>query len=336
MVNKKINRTVSVLPLFLFLSMVCWTENSQLVELCAKIREGDEKAVRSMIDKNHELVNEIDYDASSRRIYNCLIEAMSIGNIKLFDLLIQNDANVNLEIPNSGGLGIGSYAAIKNNPHFINGLIVHGLDIEKITDKGKSFLNFAAEFGNREIIDELYGKMKSIEKLKKQNDENAIIFSAIDSGEVDTVDYVINKGFEVLAVNKLGLNPIEYIMQIDQITIQNAQMITSLVKKNDKLVIGRNIAIRCVKDNWKGISLLATIQHNNIDVLNEKDENGNTILVYLLRERKYQVIKALMENGLRFKNFNSENLSMNDYLRKVLNWKDEEIDVFWKKVDWTN
>lgn len=278
-------------------------------------------------DLEKSTINRIQFGSNGREVINPLVAAIMYQRRDVFTFLINRGGDIGTKVPPPAGFNIAFFAATVADGFFLSEALRLGFDPDTLSDKGLMMLHYAVLYGQKENAVLLIKSMKKIDSWKKVSDSTALIFSAIDSGKLDMVRFVDDQGFVFRAVNGNGDGPIEALFKQKNRYLDQQSMVTYLAKKYPFCVEKQRLAIRCITENWHNPVLLSELQQSGFDVLNEKDEVGNTVLAYLLKEKKFDQIKYFYGEGLKSRNFNSCGLNVDEYM-KYLNYSKDDIERF--------
>lgn len=322
------NRLKFVFSLGTFLLLVCNTACSQDMQLrsaCDAIRDGDFVTAKNIVESNKNLIKKAELDPKTQVTYNLLSMTILKGDRSFFDYLIVEGADVAMLLPGKAGYTPAFYAATVTDSYFLTEVLRLGADPDALASDGYSMLHYALIYNCLDNAKLLLKAMTTVETWKGVTDNTALIFAALSSGRAEAVRFVVEHGFTLDAHSENGYDPVEYLFQQTNKYLRQDDILKYLADIKPELVMGRMLALHCLRDKWKNPYLLITLQSNGFDVLNEKDTDGNTVLVYLLKAKEYRVISGLVEQGLRGEHFNAADLNIIEYMERVLGYTDVEI-----------
>jgi ankyrin repeat protein len=128
-----------------------------LIQYC---KDGDLKKVKYYVSNRN--VNNIDDSKTTP-----LMHASALGYIEIVKVLVENNANLNLQ--NIHGYTALIRACINNHPEIIIYLIEKGANINLCDKEGDNALILASKLGNDEIIKILINKKADIHHVNKKN-----------------------------------------------------------------------------------------------------------------------------------------------------------------------
>ena len=234
--------------------MINSSEQNSLHDACLK---GDIEAVRSLIATGAD-VNLKDHNKLTPLHIACFI-----GSENIADLLIKNQANINIDITEKPIVESPLHlASLKNHHEIVRLLLENGADIDAIDKNGKTPLNYAMSANSTETIEELI-KRGANPDIK---DEHGNLPSHY-------LDHLAQRNFsEERFINFLGgdLNS----------NIQNRYNQTPLH------YAARNNSLDTLK--------FLLEKGDNIEA---KDKFGATALFYAINNNRYEAVVLLLKNG---------------------------------------
>lgn len=317
---------------FFLLVILCAScdKKEMLIETCLLVREGEVKKVIKNIDEEPTLLNMIEKDDNTGLyVYNLLLASVLSENKQVFDYLLLKSVDVNQKSYSPEEYYIAFSCATIQDPYYLIQIIEGGFDPSTTTETEKSMIHYALEYSCLENANVILSKIDNTHKWQTCANEKALIFSAIDSGSVEAVQYVDQHGFPLDCKQPDGIGPVEYIfMQNDSYLKQN-EMVLYFLKNYPQTIKAHSLAQKTFINEWDNPALLITIQTNGYDVLNEKDIRGDSVLTYLLETRNFSVIKGFLQFGLKLTDFNHLNMSLDEYLTQVANYTITEKKQFY-------
>ncbi|ORY74648.1 ankyrin, partial [Neocallimastix californiae] len=270
-----------------------------------------------------------------------LITAFSTNNMSIFKYLLEHGANCNIK--NSNGSSLlslavhkGKYDAIKlmlNQQQFINNInansstststtitqnaldivmllaeygINHNIDMNGINGNGDTPLTLAYRLKYRTVFRYL---LCYLDINQKDRQGNNVLYYAIDSEDIETIQYLIRNKVDVNSKNIYGVSCLDF-------AISKGSKIFNIFLKNNYDNIQFNIP------NGKGEIPLITIiraktysveeKEEIVNCLLEKgsnvnfvDEQGNSSLFYALKKKLSPIVKLLIRNGANINNLST-------------------------------
>lgn len=133
--------------------------------------------------------------------------------------------------------------------------------------------------------------MGLIEIFKKNSNSNLI--KAIKKGNIDVIDSLINKGFDVNLKNWKGLTPL-----IVAVNNNQQQVVKFLIDNNSDInAKTKNLFTALMIAASKGhLEVVKLLIENGADV-NAKDKYGTTALMGAVEKCYIEIVKLLIENG---------------------------------------
>lgn len=200
-----------------------------------------------------------------------LIHAIINNNIEAMRILLNN---INVKINKAYGLGKKpiDYAIEQNNIETIYLLLERNVELEFVRDV--ILLRYASEIGHFETVKILLENYNTTIETK-DNKERTPLFLASKNGNLEIVDYLLEKGADIEARDKE-----------DRTCLMNASKEGRLNIVEFLLEKGANIE--------------------------EKDKRGNTPLIHASRESHLNIIKLLLEKGANPKTVNKAGYNILD------------------------
>jgi len=226
----------------------------------------------------------------------------------------------------------------KNIFNIIKLLLQHGLDIDAKDEEGKTLLLYAIEDENELIVNYLLENHASIHSVnenikclkeftinKKGNKKESLeSFEFRVKNKFNIIKLLLKYGLDINAKDEEGKTLLLYaINEVNEFLfyylIKNKASLKSLQAYNIKVLVkfivrineNENVLNKLIKytnkekEEEKCIKILNLIIQNGFDI-NDKDEEGNTILIYAIEARKVSVIQYLLERNASLEPVNSK------------------------------
>jgi len=176
------------------------------------IRQGDLEQVRTLIEKNPELIN-----TRQGGIYP-LHFAVRLKKKDVAELLISKGADVNRFGKNASEFAPFEFTPLteairNNNMEMIKMFIEHGADLQKTTSLGESYLHFAAFLNKTELAEYFIDSGLDV-NIKKNGNLTPLHIAAV-TGYRDVAELLIENGADIDAVSTDGGTPLHFAMAAD-------------------------------------------------------------------------------------------------------------------------
>jgi len=229
---------------------------------------------------------------------------------------------------------------MKNKFNIIKILLEYGLDIDAKDEKGKTLLLYAIEDENELIVNYLLENHASIQpinenikylkELTKNNKENEKellkTFEFRMKNKLNIIKLLLKYGLDINAEDEERKTLLLYV--IDEVNeslfyylLKNKTSLESLQAINIKVLLkfifntieneNENVLNKLSKyankekEEEKYIEIIKLLIQSGLDI-NDKDEEGNTILIYAIEARKVSVIQYLLERNASLEPVNSK------------------------------
>ncbi|XP_046574309.1 serine/threonine-protein phosphatase 6 regulatory ankyrin repeat subunit C-like isoform X2 [Haliotis rubra] len=214
------------------------------------------------------------------------------GNKKVVDLLVSKGCN--LSVVDDLGRNILHAACLSDNVDVVEYLLSRGIaDIESKDKTGRTPVMYAAEQGNKKVVDLLVSKgcnLSVVDDLGRN-----ILHAACLSDNVDLVEDLLSRGIaDIESKDKNGATPVMYAAEQG-----HKKVVDLLVSKGCNLSVvddlGRNILhAACLSDNVDIVEDL--LRHGIVDI-ESKDKNGATPVMYAAEQGNKKVVDLLVSKG---------------------------------------
>jgi ankyrin repeat protein len=190
--------------------------------------------------------------------------------------------------------------------------------------ENKTALIIAADHGNLEIVKYLLDNGANINAIES-NLKQSVLLSAIDpqciygdNRHTETAKYLIQKGADLSYKDYMGRNALDYCAEKNNIEL------AELIISKENLKNSSALAYSCENGNYDIFRLLVKSGYE----LNYQDDNGNNLLVYALWGGNIDIVKYILNRGIRLSDTNcnmlifaasSGNLDLVKYLHKTYN-----------------
>ena len=188
--------------------------------------------------------------------YTDICIASSTGNIRALDYIIKRgESNINTK-DKYGKTGM-HYAAMKGHLYAVNLLICNGGDAQMKDKRGRTALHYACEEGHLEVVKCLvvFGGVN-----ERDNEGRTPLHYAAANGKIAVVGYLVRHGGNVNEWDNKGRTP---------------------------------IAIASSRHYWDVVDHL--IKNGGTVTVNERDEEGVTLLHFAAQEGHLEVVRCLVE-----------------------------------------
>ena len=135
---------------------------------------------------------------------------------------------------------------------------------------------------------------------KLTHDGRTYIFWSASAGNIELMEYLLNNGAKVNLIDDHGSNPVNFAAGSGQANTKVYDLLLSKGAdlKKDLNEDGAN-ALLISAGADKDFALLNYFTSNGLDI-NSIDENGNTIFNYVARSGKIDVLKKLIDKGVKY------------------------------------
>ena len=244
-------------------------------------------------------------------------------NLTIIDFLLEHGYNINSKF--SEGKIFLHFAAMDSDKSLLEYLISHGANINAKDDHGMTPIYYAYRNGRKSNFLYLFSQGCEIVVLEKSEQTN-LLFNAIEWDEIDLLNELISKGYDLNEKNEKGLSPSHYAIKKGKIELipllilngadidskdDNGQ--TPLIYAcifNQISVIEILISVECniFEKNNQGIDALHySSKYGCLDIaellikegfdINTKDNYGKTPLMYACQFNQLQIIQFLISKG---------------------------------------
>ncbi|ORY37857.1 ankyrin [Neocallimastix californiae] len=310
------------------------------LDIDAKDEEGKTLLLYAIEDENELIVNYLLENHASIHSVN--------ENIKCLKELTKNKKEYKDE------LLVDFEFRIKNKFNILKLLLQHGLDINSEDEEGKTLLLYAVEDENEFIVNYLLENHASIHSVnenikclkeftinKKGNKKESLeSFEFRVKNKFNIIKLLLKYGLDINAKDEEGKTLLLYaINEVNEslfyYLLKNNASLESLKKNNIKLLLNLIFSINenenenenalnklskytnKEKEEEKCFEILKLIIRNGLDI-NNKDEEGNTILIYAIGARKISVIQYLLERNASLKPVNSKIEILKPLITKII------------------
>jgi len=227
---------------------------------------------------------------------------------------------------------------VKNKFDILKLLLKYGLNIDAKDEERKTLLLYAIEDENELIVNYLLENHASIHSvnenikclkeftINKKGNEKELIesFEFRVKNKFNIIKLLLKYGLDINAKDEEGKTLLLYaINEVNEFLfyylIKNKASLKSLQAYNIKVLVkfivrineNENVLNKLIKytnkekEEEKCIKILNLKIQNGFDI-NDKDEEGNTILIYAIEVRKISVIQYLLERNASLKSVNSK------------------------------
>jgi len=298
----------------------------QGIDINSKDKEGKTLLVYAIEEEDKFIVNYLLENHASIQLIN--------QNIKYLRKLTKNKKENKKELLENFEF------RMKNKFNIIKILLEYGLDIEAKDEEGKTLLFYAIEDENELIVNYLLENHASIQpinenikylkELTKNNKENekellktfefrmknklniiklllkyGLDINAEDEERKTLLLYVIDEVNESLFYYLLKNKTSHESLQAINIKVLLKFIFNTIENENENVLNKLSKYANREKEEEKCIEILKLLIQNGLDI-NDKDEEGNTILIYAIELRKVSVIKYLLERNASLEPVNSK------------------------------
>ena len=210
------------------------------------------------------------------------------GNFKKVKKLIQNGADVNVEIHGETALMV---ASEKGHREVVELLIQNGADIEAKNSKGFTALMVASLKGHREVVEYLTQNGADIEA--KSSEGGIALINASLNGHREVVEYLMQNGADVNAKSSEGVTALIVASlnghrEVVEYLIQNGADVNAKGSKGaTALMVASELGHR---------EVVEYLIQNGADV-NIKNSEGGTALIQASGFGHREVVEYLIQNG---------------------------------------
>jgi len=294
------------------------------LDIEAKDEEGKTLLLYAIEDENELIVNYLLEKHASVQLIN--------QNIKCLRELTKNKNENEKELLKTFEF------RVKNKFNIIKLLLKYGLDINAKDEEGKTLLLYAIEDENELIVNYLLENHASVQlinqnikclreltKNRKGNEKESLeSFEFRVKNKFNIIKLLLKYGLDINAKDEEGKTLLLYaINEVNEFLfyylIKNKASLKSLQAYNIKVLVkfifrineNENVLNKLIKytnkekEEEKCIKILNLIIQNGFDI-NDKDEEGNTILIYAIEARKVSVIQYLLERNASLEPVNSK------------------------------
>lgn len=294
--------------------------NDELTMIHAAIRQSNYKLIEYMLKNN------INFNVIDKYGNTPLHEASNHDWERILEMIIKSDSNINQELitaKNNNGETILHVAAKRLTPKPVKYILKLGvLNINEIDDKGNTALHLAQTSNSTLRVNEIVSMLlKSGSDVNLKNKEGkTVLHLACDKCSVKIVKMLINSKSEINTIDNKGNTPLHYAAKSasDKIEILLEHGANPKIRNN----YGNTpilLAASCftifyfpLKDPYEE-DTMDTNAYKKVDMLiahgsdlNEKDNNGNTLLHLASLNTNVKLIKRLIKDGLDVNAVNNE------------------------------
>ncbi|ORY37859.1 ankyrin, partial [Neocallimastix californiae] len=241
---------------------------------------------------------------------------------------------------------------IKNKFNILKLLLEYGIDINAEDEEGKTLLLYAVEDENEFIVNYLLENHASIHSVnenikclkeftinKKGNKKESLeSFEFRVKNKFNIIKLLLKYGLDINAKDEEGKTLLLYaINEVNEslfyYLLKNNASLESLQKNNIKVLLNLIFSINenenentlnklikytnKEKEEEKCFEILKLIIQNGLDI-NDKDEEGNTILIYAIEAKKISVIQYLLERNASLEPVNSKIEILKPFITKII------------------
>ena len=135
---------------------------------------------------------------------SCLHFDVSEGYLKLSERLVET-YNLDIKSKNTKGWNVLHCAAKSGNFHLFRYLIQKGLDVNENTKDNKNSLHIAAQNGHFTFC-KLFLENYKFDIKKADGEGSSLLHSAAECGNIELIQYLIDKGCDIYRKKKNGMN----------------------------------------------------------------------------------------------------------------------------------
>ncbi|XP_067668072.1 serine/threonine-protein phosphatase 6 regulatory ankyrin repeat subunit A-like [Haliotis asinina] len=231
-------------------------------------------------------------DGRDRMERTPVMYAAEKGNKKVFDLLVSKGCN--LSVVDDQGRNILHAACLSDNVDIVEYLLSRGIaDMESRGEDGNTPVMYAAEQGNRKVVDLLVSKgcnLMVVDDLGRN-----ILHAACLSDNPDIVDDLLSRGItDIESKDRMGRTPVMYAAEQG-----NEKVLDLLVSRGCNLMVvddrGRNILhAACLSDNT---DIVDDLLSRGITDIESKDRMARTPVMYAAQKGNRKVVDLLVSKG---------------------------------------
>ncbi|XP_046585282.1 putative ankyrin repeat protein RF_0381 [Haliotis rubra] len=233
-----------------------------------------------------------DIDSRDDRGKTPAMYATEKGNKKVVDLLVSKGCNLSV-VDNLGG-NILHVACLGDNEDIVKDLLSRGIaDIDSRDDRGRTPVMYAAEKGNKKVVDLLVSKGCNLSVV--DNLGGNILHVACLGGNEDFVEDLLSRGIAGIdSRDRVGRTPVLYATGKG-----NKKIVDLLVSKGCNLSVvddqGRNILhAACLGDNE---DIVKDLLSRGIADIDSRDDRGKTPAMYATEKGYKKVVDLLVSKG---------------------------------------
>lgn len=258
-----------------------------------------------------------DIKAASIDGWTPLMHACFNNNVKLVKLLLEKEANINVQ-SNKGSNSIGPFiqaktyggwtplicACYNNNPELINLLIKSGADINAQDGEGRTPLMYASSLGRAEIADILI-KAGAKVNAKDKLDRTSLSFASM-KGDINLISLLLNNRAEVNPERRTEAEGVKILTRsplMFAILYDNSEAVKFLIDKganvNDQDTRGDTPLHYACNKKFEDINLVTHLIQHKADV--NLQDAGNRIALFDACNRGHkEIAHLLIKNGADF------------------------------------
>ncbi len=254
---------------------------SQLNNLSAlqyAIESGDIKSVKLLLENGADI--NINYDAYGNK-KRLLIDVIREKKLEIAKLLIKHGIELDMMDPNHYSAMI--YAINEEYVSVVKALLEKGANIQPDEKWSFSPLGFALQSGNTEIISLLIGAGAKVES------SNSPMISAVRSRYIETVKLLIDRGYDVNAMDSSERTALQYAAYYSR-----EDIIDLLTKNGAKILNGyTGLCIAVIKHDME------KVKHYSKErtTINWSENEAQSALHKAIRTNQTEVVKVLLEAG---------------------------------------
>lgn len=229
------------------------------------------------------------YDIKKFDIYDQLILK---GDIQLFNNLILNDKDFDIDILNKKNETLVLKACRYGNLDFLKRLIELGGSLNDYNINGENCVIYACKYSNLNILKYLSKKMSL--KTKTNNYDTPLHFASYKSASTDILEFLLSKHLEINSTNSLNETPL--------IVCKNKNIFKYFLRKDADFTIKTKynwlpLYSACLMSCFSGVKFIVEELENRNFNSNQFKQQLNIALILTCSKGNKKITKFLLEKG---------------------------------------
>jgi ankyrin repeat protein len=265
------------------------------VSTCVKRKMSNDVVIK-LID-NLDNINGFDDNGMNAMLY-----AIDNSNIELINYLVTKGYDMNLEPP--GGFNAIDYAIRRGDLNILNHILT-------ICENYKVTVKFIGSCINKKMINEVIIKM--IDQLDNVNEFDncgmSLTLYAIDNANIELINYLVTKGYDMHLEPTGGLNAVDYAIEKG-----NSDILNYILTTYNNYKVSTKLLNSCINKKMNNETIVKLIEQ--VENISEFDVQNMNPMFYAIKNSNIVVIDHLLDKGYDMNIKSAESLNAYHFVAK--------------------